>query len=112
VTTLTLAEAKKDLGKWLTAAVKGESVGIQKGSALVMLRPLEVRLLDYGYARKEYGVTKQEFDRFRAALEARTKKWRRAGKLIRIEDPTLEKLEEAVRSHAAPAKTARRASKN
>lgn len=114
--TLTITEAKKNLGKWLSAAIKGEDVGIIAGAAIVALQPIEVRPatpmdkmpIDYEYLWKEYGMTKEDMDRAAAALDARAKKSPRGGKFVTIEKPTLEELEKAVRSHARSARPARR----
>src|SRR5438132_4031329 len=73
MTTLTITDAKKNLGKWLSAAVHGEDVGIISGAAIVALKPVKVRIahpveireIDYEYARQEYGVTKTELNRFK-----------------------------------------------
>jgi antitoxin (DNA-binding transcriptional repressor) of toxin-antitoxin stability system len=112
MTTLTITDAKKNLGKWLNAAVQGEQVGIISGAAIVVLQPVQVRIahpveireIDYEYARKEYGVTKVELDRFKKRSEAEYQKARRAGTLLRIEHPTLEKIEKALGRSSATAK--------
>ena len=44
MTTLTITDAKKNLGKWLSAAVHGEDVGIISGAAIVALKPVKVRI--------------------------------------------------------------------
>ena len=114
--TLTITEAKKNLGKWLNAAVKGEDVGIITGAAIVALQPIEVRPatatdkmpIDYEYLRTEYGMTKEDMERASVALDARAKKSRKIGKFVTIENPTLEELEKAVRSHARASRPTRR----
>jgi antitoxin (DNA-binding transcriptional repressor) of toxin-antitoxin stability system len=119
MTTLTITDAKKNLGKWLSAAIHGEDVGIISGAAIVALKPVKVRIahpveireIDYGYARKEYGVTKTELDRFKKRSEADYHKANREGAFIRIENPTLEKIEEALNRPTPSPKRAARAAK-
>ena len=40
--TLTITEAKKNLGKWLKAAVDGDDVAIINGATCVALRPVQI----------------------------------------------------------------------
>ena len=113
--TLTITDAKKNLGKWLAAAVKGEDVGIVSGATIVLLKPVEVRpitstevhRMDYEYVRKEYGATKAEYDRFIKRMDDEYKEAKREGTLVTIENPTFEKLEKAISSHARIPKAAR-----
>ena len=119
MTTLTITDAKKNLGKWLSAAVHGEDVGIISGAAIVALKPVKVRIahpveireIDYDYARQEYGVTKTELDRFKKRGEADYQKAKREGAFMRIENPTLEKIEEALNRPTPSPKRAARAAK-
>jgi antitoxin (DNA-binding transcriptional repressor) of toxin-antitoxin stability system len=119
MTTLTLAEAKKNLGKWLTAATKGEEIAIRNGAQVIALKPmkaalkppLDIRSFTYEYARREYGVTKKQFDRFCARLEAEHEQAKRDGTLVTITNPTLEKLEKAINASAPAAKAAQRPAK-
>jgi antitoxin (DNA-binding transcriptional repressor) of toxin-antitoxin stability system len=90
MTTLTITNAKKNLGKWLTAAVKGEDIGILAGATVVALRPVEVEATDYAW--REYGVTSAELDAFITADNARIEKMRHQGKLITLPG----NLEEAI----------------
>ena len=113
--TLTITEAKKNLGKWLTAAARGEDVGIIAGGVILQVKPVEVRpvapleihRMDYEYARREYGVTKSEYDRFIKRLDDEYAEAKRAGTLVTIENPTFEKLEKAISNHAGVSKAAR-----
>ena len=117
--TLTITEAKKNLGKWLNAAVRGEDVGIISGATVVALQPveirrawpLEIRELTDEYAMKEYGATPAEMAAFRKRLQADHAKAKREGTLVTIENPTFEKLEKAIGSHAHVPKAARRTRK-
>ncbi len=60
--TLTITDAKKNLSKWLQAAARGEDIGIVIGADVIALRKVEVESTDY--ARREYGITEEELDRF------------------------------------------------
>lgn len=91
MTTLSITEAKKNLGKWLKAAGEGEEVGIIAGSKIFALRPVTVH--SDGYALQEYGVTREELERFADRAEKQTAKLRRAGKLMTIEQAFGKKLE-------------------
>jgi len=64
--TLTITEAKKNLGKCLSAAAKGEEIGIISGSDLIALRKVRITAVeeDPCYAQSEYGVTNEELDNF------------------------------------------------
>jgi hypothetical protein len=56
--TLTINDAKKNLGRWLTAAARGEDIGIVCGSDIVALRKVEVESTDY--AQREYGALPEQ----------------------------------------------------
>lgn len=77
--TLTITDAKKNLGKWLQAAAEGEEIGIISGANIIALRKVEVEATDYAW--KEYGVTPEEIKAYeqRALKEHRQLKSR--GKL-------------------------------
>ncbi|MEA3210280.1 MAG: hypothetical protein QOE70_3337 [Chthoniobacter sp.] len=106
--TLTITDAKKNLGKWLNAAVRGEQVGIVSGATIVALQPvqvravspIEIRELNYEYAAKEYGVTKKEFDAFLKRIDAEVEAAKREGMLVKIEKPTVENIEKAFADNA------------
>ena len=110
MTTLTITDAKKNLGKWLSAAVKGEDIGILAGATVVALRPVEVEATDYAW--REYGVTPAELDAFIKADNARIEKARREGKFITLPnnlEQALEKIAGHRRGHAkATSRPARR----
>ena len=82
MTTLTITEAKKNLGRWLKAAGNGEDVGIIAGKDIFALRRVAVHSEDY--ALQEYGVTPVEMDRFVNRLNEEEKKERRAGTIRRF----------------------------
>ena len=82
--TLTITEAKKNLGRWLSAAVRGENIGIVAGADIIALRRVEVEAVDeYAYAMHEYGVTRQELDKFGKAVDLHIARERRDGRLIK-----------------------------
>ena len=117
--TLTITEAKKNLGKWLNAAARGQEVGIVAGATIVLLKPVEIRAvtpievhrMDYDYVRREYGATKAEYERFIKRLDDEYAEAKRAGTLVTIENPTFEKLEKAISSDARVPKAPRRTRK-
>jgi antitoxin (DNA-binding transcriptional repressor) of toxin-antitoxin stability system len=88
--TLTITDAKKNLGQWLMAAARGEDVGIISGSDIIALRKVEVESTDYAF--REYGVTPAEL----ASLEERVEKdyhaQKRAGKLRAFTQKDLRKM--------------------
>ncbi len=80
MTTLTITEAKKNLGRWLAAAAQGEDIGIVSGADIIALRKVEAEGADYAF--REYGVTARELEAFEQAAEKRYRRSKRAGKLI------------------------------
>jgi antitoxin (DNA-binding transcriptional repressor) of toxin-antitoxin stability system len=79
VKTLTITDAKKNLGRWLNAAARGEDIGIISGADIIALRKVEVASTDYAF--REYGATPQEFEVFDRAAEQRYERAKREGKL-------------------------------
>lgn len=116
--TLTITEAKKNLGKWLSAAVHGEEIGIISGATIIGLHPVEVQAvsltksipIDEEYLRTEYGVTKQEMAAFEKAIDKKFARARR--KLITKGNTQPKKNEEVVTTHRRVARTAPGTSKN
>lgn len=83
--TLTITEARKNLGQWLTAAVHGEDIGIISGADIVALRKVEVEAVgEYAYAIREYGAEPDELDRFGKAVDRHIARERLAGRLIKL----------------------------
>ena len=113
MTTLTITDAKKNLGKWLSAAVKGEDIGILAGATVVALRPVEVEATDYAW--REYGVTPSQLDAFITTDNARIEKLRREGKLLTLPNNLEEALEKIAghrsRRTKAPSRAAKRAAR-
>ena len=91
--TLTITDAKKNLGVWLKAAAQGAEVAIVSGADVIALRKVEIEAVDYAYAVREYGVTTEQLDRFERAVDHRYKKMQRSGKLMTLEhaEESLEK---------------------
>src|SRR6266853_85349 len=77
--TLTITDAKKNLGQWLMAAARGEDVGIISGADIIALRKVEVESTDYAF--REYGATPAELQAFDKTAERRYRKMKRTGKL-------------------------------
>ena len=106
--TLTITDAKKNLGKWLSAAVNGQEVGIVSGATVVALRPVQIEATDYAW--REYGLTAADLDTFIAADNKRIALLRRAGRLIRLPSSLKEAVEKISPHRSHRAKTAARAS--
>jgi antitoxin (DNA-binding transcriptional repressor) of toxin-antitoxin stability system len=67
--TLTITDAKKNLGRWLTAAARGEDIGIISGADIIALRRIEVESSDY--AEREYGATPAQVAVLEKATDSR-----------------------------------------
>jgi hypothetical protein len=79
--TLTITDAKKNLGRWLSAAAHGEDIGIISGCDIIALRKVEVEAVDdYSYAVREYGVTRGQLKQFDKALDAHINRGERKGR--------------------------------
>jgi hypothetical protein len=83
--TVTITDAKKNLGRWLQAAAVGEDVGIISGDSIIALRKVEVEPVDYTYAMSEYGATPAELDRFEKAVDGHFHRQRATGKLMTVD---------------------------
>jgi len=77
--TLTITDAKKNLGKWLQAAAKGEDIGIVSGADIIALRKVEVESADYAW--REYGATQEEVARYESEMHREYKHLKKAGKI-------------------------------
>ena len=107
--TLTITDAKKNLGKWLSAAVKGEDIGILAGATVVALRPVEVEATDYAW--REYGVTSSELNAFIETENARIEKMRRTGDFIVLPNDLEQALAKITHHQPRRAKATARAAK-
>ena len=87
--TLTITDAKKNLGRWLAAAARGEDIGIVCGADVIALRRVKVESTDY--AQREYGAAPEQV----AALAKATRRYRsleRSGKLVTVTAKQLRKM--------------------
>ena len=80
--TLTITDAKKNLGRWLTAAARGEDVGIICGADIIALRKVNVESTDY--AQREYGATPEQIAALETATERRYRTLKRGKKLVTV----------------------------
>jgi antitoxin (DNA-binding transcriptional repressor) of toxin-antitoxin stability system len=78
--TLTITQAKRNLGHWLSAAARGEDIGIVAGADIIALRKVDVESTDY--ALREYGATEDQVTRLDQATDARYRRLKRAGKMV------------------------------
>jgi antitoxin (DNA-binding transcriptional repressor) of toxin-antitoxin stability system len=88
--TLTITAAKKNLGRLLSAAAKGEDIGIVCGADIIALRKVDVESVDY--AQREYGVTADDITALEKAADRRYRKLTRSKKLITSSPEHLRKL--------------------
>jgi antitoxin (DNA-binding transcriptional repressor) of toxin-antitoxin stability system len=88
--TLTITDAKKNLGRWLAAAARGEDVGIVSGANIIALRKVEVDSTDY--AQREYGVTADQVASLDTATDRRYRQLKRSRKLATISAAQLRRL--------------------
>jgi antitoxin (DNA-binding transcriptional repressor) of toxin-antitoxin stability system len=88
--TLTITEAKKNLGRWLAAADRGEDVGIVSGASIIALRKVEVESTDY--VRREYDATAEQVTALDAATDRRYRQLKRRASLVRVSAAQLRKL--------------------
>jgi hypothetical protein len=88
--TLTITDAKKNLGRWLAAASNGEDIGIICGADIIALRKVTVESTDY--AQREYGATFEQVEALERSTDRRYQKLKRSGKLITVTTEQLGKL--------------------
>ena len=88
--TLTITEAKKNLSRLLTAASRGEDIGIVCGADIIALRKVQVESTDY--AQREYGVTPDQVASLEQATERYYKRLKRSGKLVTVTAEELRKM--------------------
>ena len=89
--TLTITEAKKNLGQWLAAASNGEDIGIICGADIIGLRKVAVESTDY--AQREYGAAQEHVAALEQATDRRYRKLKRSGELVTV---TTEQLRELI----------------
>jgi antitoxin (DNA-binding transcriptional repressor) of toxin-antitoxin stability system len=78
--TLRITDAKKNLGRWLDAAARGQDIGIICGADIIALRKVEVESTDY--ARREYGANEEQIAALERATEKRYRRLKRSGQLV------------------------------
>jgi len=88
--TLTITDAKKNLGRWLAAAARGEDIGIVTGAEIIALRKVEVESTDY--AGHVYGVTQEQVAALDEATDRRYRQLKRSGKLVTVTTERLRKM--------------------
>ena len=88
--TLTITDAKKNLGRWLAAAARGEDIGIVCGADIVALRKVDVESTDY--VQREYGVGPERVVAVEKATEERYRRLKRNKKLTSITANELRKM--------------------
>ena len=88
--TLTITNAKKNLGRWLAAAARGEDIGIVAGADIIALRKVEVESTDY--AGRMYGVTPEQVAVLDEATDRRYRQLKRSGKLVTVSTAQLRKM--------------------
>lgn len=88
--TLTITDAKKNLGRLLTAAAHGEDIGIISGADIIALRKVTVESTDY--AHSAYGATPEEVAALEKATDRRYRKLKRSGELVTVTTEQLRQL--------------------
>ena len=88
--TLTITDAKKNLGRWLAAAARGEDIGIVCGADIVALRRVDVQSTDY--AQREYGAIPEKVAALEKATEQRYRRLKRSKKLVSVGAKQLREL--------------------
>ncbi|MCI0444076.1 hypothetical protein L0152_12790 [bacterium] len=88
--TLTITAAKKNLGRLLSAAAKGEDIGIICGSDIIALRKVDIESVDY--AQREYGATLEDVVSLDKAVDRRYRRLTRSKKLVTSSADQLRKL--------------------
>ena len=88
--TLTITNAKKNLGRWLPAAARGDDIGIVCGADIIALRRVEVQSTDY--AQREYGATPEQVAALDKATDRRYRRLKRSGKLVTVTADQLRKM--------------------
>ena len=88
--TLTITDAKKNLGRWLAAAARGEDIGIVCGADIVALRKVDVESTDY--AQQAYGAAPAQVAALEKATEQRYQRLKRGKKLALMTAQDLRKM--------------------
>lgn len=73
--TLTITDARQNLGHWLKLAAKGEDVGVIVGSEIIALRKVNIQSADYAY--QEYGLSPLQVQEAEDRIDAKVRAERR-----------------------------------
>ncbi|MBI5768295.1 MAG: hypothetical protein HZA93_10905 [Verrucomicrobia bacterium] len=82
--TLTVTQARKNLGQLCLKAGRGEMVGIISGHQIFQLKPVQVVAWDDTYVAKEYGLTTEEAEAFVARADAEVSRKEKRGAYTRF----------------------------
>lgn len=82
--TLTVTQARKNLGQLCLKAGRGEMVGIISGHQIFQLKPVQVVAWDDTYVAKEYGLSAEEADTFVARADAEVARKEKRGAYTRF----------------------------
>jgi len=74
--TLTITDARQNLGHWLKLAANGEEVGVIVGSDIIALRKVNIQATDYAY--QEYGLSPLQVREAEERIDSLVKAGRRA----------------------------------
>jgi antitoxin (DNA-binding transcriptional repressor) of toxin-antitoxin stability system len=88
--TLTITDAKKNLGRWLAAAARGEDIGIVCGADIIALRKVAVESTDY--AQREYEATPGQVAALEEATDRRYRTLKRSAALVTVTTEQLRKM--------------------
>jgi antitoxin (DNA-binding transcriptional repressor) of toxin-antitoxin stability system len=88
--TLTITDAKKNLGRWLVVAALGEDIGIVCGADIVALRKVDVESTDY--SQREYDAMSEQVAALEKATDQRYRRLKRGKKLTSITAQELRKM--------------------
>lgn len=90
--TVTLTQARAQLGKLCARAKKGEEIGIIAGDQILQLQPMAVRparpgeitivRLDGDYVMREYGLTERDWRSFQKRERARYARDKHTGRIV------------------------------
>ena len=82
--TLTITQARKNLGQLCSEAGRGQIIGIISGHQIFQLKPVQVVPWDDTYVAKEYGVTAAEVEAFVTRADAGIARKARRGAYTRF----------------------------
>jgi antitoxin (DNA-binding transcriptional repressor) of toxin-antitoxin stability system len=77
--TLSITEARQNLGSWLKRSLIGEDIGVLVNGAVIAFRP--VKIISEDYAEREYNVTSDKLDRFSKKVNRELDRERKAGRM-------------------------------